>query len=125
MDRGIGIGRLFPDNEVIDLSVGIPLRNQWLLTPKLALLRQGEGRIQGPFPSPAEAASVPARFIGIVANSFWAGMAVAGYRGGLQIMGEGGLRHTTNANHEPGRSRTTFEGRITATYGVTLPKGEQ
>ena len=125
VDRGIGIGRLFPDNEVIDLSVGFPVRAHWLVTPKLALLRQGEGRIQSPFPAASEASSVPARFIGTVANSLWTGVSVAGYQGPIQVLGEGGLRYTTNADHMPGRNRTSFEGRITATYGVTLPKAHR
>jgi hypothetical protein len=125
VDQGIGIGRLFPDNEILDLSLGLPVRNTWLVTPKLALLRQGEGRIQSPFPTFAEADSVPARFIGVTANSFWAGVGLSGGYRRLQISGEGGLRHTRNADHVAGRSRTTLEGRVTAMFGFTLWKAGQ
>lgn len=43
----------------------------------------------------------------------------------LQLAGEGGLRHTRNAGHVSGRTRTTFEGRVTATIGFTLGKANQ
>lgn len=125
MDQGIGIGRLFPDNEIVDVSVGIPLRETWLVTPRLVLLRQGEGRIQDPFPTFAEASAVPARFIGITASSFWAGLGFGGGHRRLRVAGEGGLRHTRNADHVAGRTRTTFEGRVIATLGFTLGKANQ
>ena len=125
VDQGIGIGRLFPDNEIVDLSVSIPVHETWLVTPRLALLRQGEGRIQSPFPTFQQADSVPARFIGVTASSWWAGLGLSGWRGPLQISGQGGLRHTTNAGHIVGRTRTTLEGRVTATLGFSLGKADQ
>jgi hypothetical protein len=125
VDQGIGIGRLFPDNEVVEVSVGIPVAGRWLVAPKLALLRQGEGRIQDPFPTPAEAPTVPARFIGVTAKSFWAGIGVSGGHQRLQVSGEGGLRHTRNAGHVAGRTSTTLEGRVTATLGLTLWKANR
>ena len=125
VDQGIGIGRLFPDNEIVDLTVGIPVAETWLVAPRMALLRQGEGRIQTPFPSPTEAASTPSRFIGVTANSFWAGLAVSGGYQRLQVTGEGGLRHTSNAGHVAGRISTTLEGRVTATLGFALRKVTQ
>jgi hypothetical protein len=121
-DRGVGIGRLFPDNEEISIRVGFPARDGWLLTPRLALLRQGEGRIQDRFPSPSEASGIPARFIGTVASTFWAGTALAGWHGPLAVAGEAGVRHTVNANHLTGSNRTTVEVRITAMLGILLER---
>jgi hypothetical protein len=125
VDQGIGIGRLFPDNEIVDLSVGIPLRETWLVTPRMALLRQGEGRIEAPFPTFAEASSTPARFIGVTATSLWTGLGVAGGYRRLQASAEGGLRHTSNAGHVTGRTSTTLEGRIAVTLGFTLWKANR
>ncbi len=119
-DRGVGIGRLFPDNEEVAIRVGIPARDSWLLTPRLALLRQGEGRIQDPFPTPSEAAELNTRFIGTVANTLWAGTAIAGSYGPLAVTGEAGVRHTINASQVKGSNRTPVELRITATLGITL-----
>jgi hypothetical protein len=119
-DRGVGLGRLFPDNEVLSVTIGVPVRDRWLLSPRAAILRQGEGRIQDPFPTPAEAAAIPARFIGTVATSYWLGAGVAGWEGPLALSGEAGLRHTTNAAHVAGAGRTSFEARFTATLGLTL-----
>lgn len=125
VDQGIGIGRLLPDNDLLDLSVDVPVHETWLVTPRVALLRQGEGRIQSPFPTFQQADSVPARFIGVRANSLWAGVGVSGWRGPLQISGEGGVRHTTNAGHVTGATTTTLEGRLTATLGFSLGKADQ
>lgn len=122
-DQGVGIGRLFPDNEEISIGVGIPARDGWLLTPRVALLRQGEGRIQDRFPTPSEAAGTPTRFIGTVARTLWAGTALAGWHGPLAVAGEAGVRHTINADHIMGSNRTTVEVRVTAMLGILLERG--
>ena len=125
VDEGIGIGRLFPDNEMLDLSAGIPVSATWLVSPRLAVLRQGEGRLLAPYPAFAEAGGVPSRFIGITATSVWAGLGVAGWHRALQVSGEGGLRHTSNAGHVAGRTRISLEGRVTATLGLSLWKADR
>ncbi|MGQ0703345.1 MAG: hypothetical protein ACT4PM_09470 [Gemmatimonadales bacterium] len=123
VDRGVGIGRLFPDNEQAFLSVGIPVRGTWLISPKLALLRQGEGRINAPFPPPEEAATTPARFIGTIARTGWAGASLAGLGGPLDVQVEAGVRHTRNAEHQDGRTRTSVEARVMAALSFRLPAG--
>lgn len=119
-DQSVGIGRLFPDNEETSIRIGLPVKASWLLTPRLALLRQGEGRIQDPFPSPSEAANTPARFIGTVAKTLWVGTALAGWQGPFQVTGEAGLRYRVNANNLSGSKQTGVEARITATVGTRL-----
>jgi len=119
-DQGVGIGRLFPDNEETSIRVGLPVKTGWLLTPRVALLRQGEGRIQDPFPTPTEAANTPARFIGTVAKTLWVGTALAGWRGPVQVTGEAGLRYSVNANNLSGSKQARVEARITATVGTLL-----
>lgn len=122
-DRGVGIGRTFPDNVVTDFSVGLPVRSRWLVSPRIALLRQGEGRIQDPFPGAQGADTLPTVGIGTIATSLWSGVRVSGWEGPLQLSGEAGLRHTSNAGHTKGNSRTTFEARVTATLGVRITSG--
>jgi hypothetical protein len=124
-DRGVGIGRLFPDNEEFAAGIGVPVADRWLVSPRVAILRQGEGRIQDPFPTLAEAALVPARFIGTLATSFWAGAAVAGWQGPFALQGAAGLRRTTNFGHVAGRGRMSFEARFTATLGLSLQGGHR
>ena len=84
---------------MLTAGIGLPVRNHWLLSPKAAILRQGAGRIQDPFPTPQEAAAIPARFIGTVATSYWLGAGLAGWEGPLALSGEAGVRHTTNPGH--------------------------
>ena len=49
-DAGVGIGRNFDDQDQTTLTVTVPRGTFWLFTPELTLLRQGEGRIDDPFP---------------------------------------------------------------------------
>jgi hypothetical protein len=121
-DADVGIARLFPDNEELSVRIHLPVRSGWLVSPRLALLRQGEGRLTDPFPTPAEAESVPDRFIGTVARSLWAGAALAGWTGRLALVGEAGVRHIRNVEHQPGVSRTSVEARVTATVGLSLER---
>ena len=121
-DGGVGIAKLFPDHEEIAVRVGVPVAPGWLVSPRLALLRQGEGRLTDPFPSFEEASEIPDRFIGTVARSLWAGAGISGWRGPLRLVGEAGIRHLRNAEHQPGLTRTSLEARLTATIGLTLTR---
>ena len=53
------------------LTVSVPYRSRWLLTPELTLLRQGEGDINDPFPATdEEAGALPQLFIGVVERTW-------------------------------------------------------
>jgi hypothetical protein len=116
-DAGVGIGRNFSDNDHLLVRVSLPVRNRWLVTPELALFRQGEGRIEDPYPAPAERADFPALFVGTVERTWRAAMAVRGQEGPFALSGEAGFHHVVNAGHQPGIDDDRIEARVQATLG--------
>src|SRR5204862_6973581 len=119
-DQGIGIGPEFPDNYAAGLALTVPVGGRWLLAPDLTLLRQGEGRIDAPFPASAAYAATPELFIGTVATTWRVGASLAGSAGPLALAGTGGVFTTGHADHVPGRTRTRLEGRLQATPGCSV-----
>lgn len=116
-DGGVGIGRNFSDMDQLSLWLMVPVRSRWLLTPELTLLRQGEGRINDPYPVPDETGALPtpALFIGTVERTYRLGLGLTGGEGPLRITASGGLHRVNNAGHVAGVSDTRFEGRLRAT----------
>jgi len=120
-DAGVGIGRNFSDQDQLTLRASVPFRTQWLLSPELTLLRQGEGRINDPYPLP-DANGVlrtPALFTGVVERTFRAALGVSGRGGPLDLMADAGFHHVVNAGHARGQTRNRFEGRIQMTLGLS------
>lgn len=116
---GVGLGRNFADQDRLTLTFSVPRGPRWLLRPELTLLRQGEGRINDPFPaSDAEAGALPQIFIGTVERTWRAAVGVSGYEGPLEVRADAGVHHIVNAGHEEGRTVNRFEGRIQATLGL-------
>jgi hypothetical protein len=122
IDRGVGIGPHFTDNVMAAVSVSTPLERggHWLLSPDLAVLWQGEGRIDAPFPVDQALTDTPELFIGTVATTYRLGATLSGGGAGVGIQATAGLHHTTNADQIRGRSRTRLEGRLLATLGLAI-----
>ena len=120
IDRGVGLGPNFTDNALLTASVAVPVAGSWMIQPDLALLRQGEGRIDAPFPTGAALTDTPELFIGTAATTYRLGTSLSGRRGALALQGSAGLQHTVNADHVAGRHRTRVEARITATIGLDV-----
>lgn len=120
-DGGVGIGRNFSDQDQLTLRLSLPVRDTWLLAPELTLLRQGEGRINDPYPVPDAngVLSTPALFIGIVERTYRVGVGVSGRRGPLDLVANAGFHHVVNSDHQEGRTVDRFEGRIQATFGLS------
>jgi hypothetical protein len=119
-DGGVGIGRNFSDQDQITFRVTLPVRDEWLLSPEVTLLRQGEGRINNPYPVP-DANGVlptPALFIGVVERTYRAGVGLSGRTGPLDLVASAGLHHVVNSGHQEGRTVDRVEGRIQATVGL-------
>lgn len=119
-DAGVGIGRNFSDQDQLSFRVGLPLRERWLLSPELTLLRQGEGRINDPYPVP-DANGVlptPALFIGVVERTYRAGLGLSGRSGPVDLAASAGFHHVVNSGHQEGRTVDRFEGRIQVTVGL-------
>ena len=119
-DRGIGIGRNFSDQDQLTFRATLPVRGAWLLSPELTLLRQGEGRINDPYPVPDGngVLATPALFIGVVERTYRAAVALRGRTGPLELVANAGIHHVVNSGHQEGQSVDRFEGRIQATVGL-------
>ncbi len=117
-DAGVGIGRNFADQDQTTLTVSVPHGASWLLTPELTLLRQGEGRIDDPFPTAAAAGSTPQLFIGVVERTWRAALGISGRQGPLDLVANAGFHHVVNSDHIEGRTLNRFEGRLQATLGI-------
>jgi hypothetical protein len=120
LDRGIGIGPHFTDNYAVTASLAVPIRARWLLTPDLTVLRQGEGRIDAPFPTGQALSDTPELLCGSVATTSRAGARIAAVTGPFDLVADLGLHHTTNADHVLGSTRTRFEARVLATLGFSI-----
>lgn len=117
-DQGVGLGRSFADNDQFTLTVTTPVLRQWLATPELTLLRQGEGGPNATIPTGTGLANTPALFIGTVERTWRAALGVSGQQGPLAIQANGGIHYIQNQGNVSGRHRTRFVGRIQATLGI-------
>lgn len=118
-DSGVGLGRNFADMDQLSVFASTPVRRSWLVTPELTLLRQGEGRLDAPFPAtPEEAGQVPQIFIGVVERTYRVAVGLEGRQGPLDLQATAGFHHVVNAEHEEGRTVNRFEGRLQATLGL-------
>ena len=118
-DAGVGLGRNADDYDQLTAVVTLPLRGRWLLSPELTLLRQGEGRINDPYPGTREARlATPALFIGTVERTWRAALSLSGREGPLRISAVGGFHHVVNAGNQPGARDDRFEGRVLLTLGA-------
>lgn len=120
-DAGVGIGRNFSDQDQLSLWLTLPFRDRWLLSPELTLLRQGQGRINDPYPVPDAngVLSTPSLFIGVVERTWRAAVGVTGRTGPLDVVADVGLHHVVNAGHQRGRTDDRLEGRIQMTLGIS------
>ena len=119
-EAGVGLGRNFDDQDQLSLTVTLPYRTGWLLTPELTLLRQGEGEINAPVPATgAEGGATPQIFIGVVERTWRAALGVSGRQGPLDVSANAGFHHVVNADHVEGRTVNRFEGRLQATLGLS------
>ena len=120
-DAGRGIGRNFSDYDQLSLRVTLPVMERWLVSPELTVLRQGEGRVNDPYPVPDTngVLATPSLFIGVVERTYRAAVALSGGTGPLELAGEAGLHHVVNDGHLAGRTEDRFVGRIQATLGFS------
>jgi hypothetical protein len=120
-DGGVGIGRNFSDQDQLSFRVTLPVRSRWLMSPELTVLRQGEGRINDPYPVPDATGvlSTPSLFIGTVERTYRAAVGLGGRTGPLDLLANAGFHHVVNSGHQEGRTVNRFEGRIQATLGFS------
>jgi hypothetical protein len=119
-DAGVGVGRNFSDQDQLTFRISLPVRNRWLLSPELTILRQGEGQINDPYPVPDSTGvlSTPSLFIGVVERTYRAALAISGRSGPLDLTADAGLHHVVNAGHQEGQTEDRFEGRLQVLLGL-------
>lgn len=116
-EEGVGLGRNFADNDQVTVTVSAPVGG-WMVSPELTLLRQGEGRINDPWPTGQALADTPTLFLGTVERTWRAALDVRGRHGPLALHLNAGVHRLQNADHVEGRGRTEFVGRLQATLGT-------
>jgi hypothetical protein len=116
-DQGVGIGRNFSDDDQLSASVTIPALRSWLLTPELTFQRQGEGKIDDPYPRlDANGNQITPMFlIGTVEHTYRVALGVSGREGPLDLSANAGFHHVTNDQNQPGVTANRFVARIKAT----------
>ncbi len=118
-DAGVGLGRNADDYDQVTAMLTLPVRGRWLLSPELTLLRQGEGRIDDPYPGTRAARlATPALFIGTVERTWRVALGLSGREGPLRISASGGYHHVMNAENQAGVRDDRFEGRVLVTLGA-------
>jgi len=117
-DAGVGIGRNFVDQDRASLYLTVPLTIHWLVTPELTFQRQGQGRINDPYPvlGPDSTQLTPMLFIGVVERTYRIAVNVSGRLGPLDLSADAGFHHVSNDQNDPGVTANRFVGRIQATF---------
>ena len=116
-DQGVGIGRNFSDDDQLSFSLTVPALRQWLLTPELTFQRQGEGKIDDPYPPPDANGNqiTPMFLIGTVEKTYRVALGISGREGPLELAANAGFHHVTNDQNQLGVTADRVVARIKAT----------
>ena len=118
-DAGVGLGRGYASNDQLSLSLTQPVTNNWMVTPELTLLRQGDSRLTDSFPAAqASAGNVPAVFIATVQRTWRAAAGVTGAYGRFRAAGNIGVHYVQNVGHQMGKTEVEPVARIRFTLGL-------
>ena len=109
---GVGLARGFSDYDEARIGADLALIPRTPLRLYLAHRRQGEGSYNIPFPTPAEYATTPGMFKGVVMGVTRVAASGATKWRDIEIGGDVGINHVTNDQHVIGVSRTGVEGRL-------------
>lgn len=109
---GVGLGRGFTDYDEAKLGLDLALIPRTPLRLYVAHRRQGEGDYHSPYPTPAEYATTPGIFSGVVMGVTRVALGGASRWRDFEVSGDVGVNHTTNDLHVVGETRTAFEGRV-------------
>ena len=109
---GVGLGRGFSDYDEVRLGADLAIVPLTPLRLYVAHRRQGQGDYRATYPTPAEYATTPGIFSGIVTGVTRAGVSGASRWRDFEVSGDVGVNHVTNDLHVVGANRTAFEGRV-------------
>lgn len=108
----VGLGRGFSDYDELKVGADLALVPRAPLRLYVAHRRQGEGDYRAPYPLPADYATTPGTFSGVVMGVTRAGLSGAARSGLFELSGDIGVNHITNDAHVTGASRTALKGRV-------------
>jgi len=108
----ISLGQSSSDYDEFRAGVDLALVPRAPLKVYVAHRRQGEGNYNIPFPQPADYATTPGIFDGVVMGVTRLAVSGVGRFGDFELGGDLGFNHNTNDGHQSGVSRTSFEGRV-------------
>lgn len=109
---GVGLGRGFSDYDEVKLGADLALVPRTPLRLYVAHRRQGEGDYRAVYPAPADYATTPAIFSGVVMGITRFGLSGVSRWREIEVGGDIGVNRATNYLHQAGLSRTGFEGRL-------------
>jgi hypothetical protein len=112
---GVGLGQGFSDYDELRAGLDLAVVPKTPLRLYGAFRRQGEGSYNSPFPLPADYASTPTIFSGVVMHVSRLGLSGGTHWNNLELDGDVGVNHATNYGHVAGRTRTSPEGRVKIT----------
>jgi hypothetical protein len=108
----VGLGRGFSDYDEVKVGADLAIVPRAPLRLYVAHRRQGEGDYRAPYPAPADYATTPGTFSGVVTGVTRAGLSGATRWSHFEVNGDIGVNHNTNNLHIVGSTRTAFEGRV-------------
>lgn len=109
----VGLGRGFSDYDEARVGVDLALLPAAPLRVYLARRRQGEGDYRAPYPAPADYATTPAIFSGVVQTvTRLAVQGAAALPAGFTLSGDVGVNRTTNDERVRGRTRSSLAARV-------------
>jgi hypothetical protein len=109
---GVGLGRGFSDYDEVKLGADLALLQRTPLRLYAAHRRQGEGDYRATYPLPANYATTPGIFSGVVMGVTRVGVSGASRWRDLEVSGDLGLNHSTNYLHVTGATNNVFAGRV-------------
>jgi hypothetical protein len=109
---GVGLARGFSDYDEVKAGLDLALVPSTPLRLYVAHRRQGEGSYNTPFPLPADYATTPSIFSGVVMGVTRVALSGAARWRDFEVGGDVGVNHNTNDQHVAGASHTGFEGRV-------------
>ena len=109
---GVGLARGFSDYDEVKAGLDLAVVPTTPLRLYVAHRRQGEGSYNVPFPAPADYATTPGMFSGVVMGVTRVAVSGASRWRDFEVGGDVGVNHLTNDLHVVGATHTAFEGRV-------------
>jgi len=108
----LGLGQGFSDFDEVRVGLDLALAPRTPLRLYAAHRRQGEGDYRAAYPAPADFATTPGIFGGVVMKVTRVALNGASRFGDFEFSGDAGFNRLTNFGHVAGTTRNGFEGRL-------------